>query len=145
MECKIMKSSSAMRTFEAQFGKKIIFRPLYDFFKHSKRCIFNRKIPKWSCLCEICGNAPFLANAMNKKLFSDCRLPVTTLELVAKFSCSEIENCMTGECNECSSPELSGDFNTISTFDSGSLSPSDTSNVDVEDENMDEDSISYYE
>ena len=72
---------------------------------------------------------------MNKKLFSECRLPVTTQELVAKFSCSENENRIIGECSECSSPKLSSDnFNTRSTSGSDSPTPSDTSNVDEEDE-----------
>ena len=42
---KIMESSSAMGTFEAQFGKKITYRQLHDLFKLNKKYIFNRKIP----------------------------------------------------------------------------------------------------
>ena len=104
-----MESSYAMDTFEAQFGKKITFCELYDLFKHKKQHIFNRKIPQWSCLYEICETALFLTNGMNKNLFPECRLLVTIHELVVKFSCSNIEHCMIGECSECSSAKLSSD------------------------------------
>ena len=88
----------------------------------------------------------FLVNGMNKKLFPECRLPVANHELLAKFSCSDTENCMIGECSECSSTKFSSDnFNTKSTSNSDSRSPCDVSDVDGEDENVDEDSISYYE
>ena len=129
-----MESDSAKDTFEAQFGKKITFRQLYDLFKQKKQYIFNRKIPQWSCLCEICENALFDTNGMNKKLFPECCLPVTVHELVAMFSCSDTENCMIGKSDECSSTKLSSDnFNTRSTSDSDSTSPSDVSDVDGED------------
>ena len=74
---------------------------------------------------------------MNEKLFLECRLPETIHELVAKFSSSDTENCMIGECSECSSTKLSSDG------DSKYLN--DVSDVDGEDENVDEDSVSYSE
>ena len=73
---------------------------------------------------------------MKKKLFPECCLPVTIDELVAKFSCSDTENCMIGECSECSSAKLRSDkFNTTSTSDNDSTSPSDATreNENVED------------
>ena len=83
---------------------------------------------------------------MNKKLFPECHLPVTIHELVAKFSCFNTENCMNSKCSECSSTKLSSDnFNTRSTSDSDLMSLSDVSDINGEDENVDEDSISYYE
>ena len=66
---KIVESDSVMDTFELQFGKKLTFRQLYGLFKRNKQYIFNRKIPQWSCLCEIYENAIFLANGLNEKLF----------------------------------------------------------------------------
>ena len=137
-----MESDSVLDTFELQFGKKLTFRQLYDLLKRNKQCIFNRKIPQWSCLYEICENAIFLANGLNKKLFPECRLPVTIYELVGKFSCTDDENCMTGKCDKCSSTKLtSDDFN--ATSDSDLTSPDDAS--DVEEECGSEGEISYYE
>ena len=137
-----MESSSLMDTFEAQFGKKITLYQLYGLFKHSQQYIFNKKILQYSYLFEICEKALFLVNGLNKKLFPGCRLPVS--QLVAKFSCSDAENCMIGEFSEWSSAKLNSDiFNTRSTSDSDSTSASDASDADGEDENADEDSISY--
>ena len=52
---------------------------------------------------------------------------------------------MIGECSECSSTKLSNDnFSTRSTPDSDLTSHSDVSDVDGDDENVDEDSISNY-
>lgn len=70
-------------TFESNFGKKLTFRQLYDT-KNNKQYIFNRKIPKWSRLCEICENAMFLVNGMNKKLFPECRLPETVKDFLVQ-------------------------------------------------------------
>ena len=93
----------------AKFGKKITSRQLYDL----------SKIPQWSCLCEICENAIFLGNGINKKLFAECCLPETIHELVAKFSCNDTEDFMTGKCEVCSSTKLTSDnFNTSSDSDS---------------------------
>ena len=139
---KIVESDSVMDTFELQFGKKLTFRQQYDLFKRNKQYIFNRKIPQWSCLCEICENAIFLANGLNKKLFPECRLPVTIHELVGKFSCTDDENCMTGKCDKCSSTKFTSDgFN--ATSDRDLTSPDDASNV--EEEGDSEGEISYYE
>ena len=81
---------------------------------------------------------------MNKKLFPECRRLVTIH--VAKFSCSNTENCMIDECSKCSSTKLSSDnFNTRSTSDNDSTSPSDATVVNGEDENVEKDSILYYE
>ena len=73
---------------------------------------------------KICENALFLANGMNKKLFPECLLLIKIHKMVAKFSCSDTNNCMIGKCSECSSTKLSSDnFNTTSPFDSDSTSP----------------------
>ena len=64
---------------------------------------------------------------------------MTIHELVAKCSCSDTENCMIGECSQCSSTKLSSyNFSTTSTSDSDSTSPSDVNHVDEEDGNVDE-------
>ena len=127
--------------FEVKFGKEITFRQLYDLLQRHKQYVFNRKIPQWSCLCEICENAIFLANGINKKLFFECRLPETIRELVAKFSCNDIEDCMTGKREVCSSTKLTCDnFNSSSDSDSTSDDSSDTN----EESHCDGDSIRYY-
>ena len=121
-------------------AKKKTFRQLYDLLKRHKQYVFNRKIPQLSCLCEICENAIFLANGINKNLFPECRLSETIHELVAKFSCSDTEVCMTGKCEVCSSTKLTcNNFNTSSDSDSTSDDSSDTD----EKSHSDGDSICY--
>ena len=140
---KIMENNPNSDTFESNFGKKLTFRQLYDIFKKNKQYIFNKKIPQWSCLCEICENAVFLVNGMNKKLFPECRLPETVNELVAKFSCSEEPACMNSQCDECSSTEMD-----ITNFNVELLSDADTSNDDIsetDDAERTKDSVTYYE
>ena len=68
---------------------------------------------------------------MNEKLFLECRLPEKIHELVATFSCLDTEICMIGERSECSSTKLSSG--------SDSTYLNDVSDVDGEDENIDED------
>lgn len=87
-----------------------------------------------------------MANSRNKKLFPKCHLPVSIHGLVATFSCSDTGNCIIGKCGEYSSAKLSNDyFNTRSTSDNDSTSPSDICDVDGEDDNVDANFISYYE
>ena len=138
---KTVQSDAPSDSFEAKFGKTITFRQLYDLFKRHKQYVFNRKIPQCSCLCEICGNVIFLTNGINKKLFPECHLPETIHELVAKFSCSDTEDCTTGKCEVCSSTKLTCDnFNTSSDSDS----TSDDSSGTNEESHSDGDSICYY-
>lgn len=144
---KIMENVE-IETYESKFGKKITFRQLYDMFKKNKQYIFNKKIPQWSCLCEICENATFLVNGMNKKLFPECRLPETVNELVAKFSCStDDENCMNTRCNECKSTGIMlTNFNIESqtdTDDASSEEPVDDERNDSEE--FEKDYVRYYE
>lgn len=83
-----------------------------------------------------------MANGRNKKLFPKCHLPVSIHGLVATFSCSDTGNCIIGKCGEYSSAKLSNDyFNTRSTSDNDSTSPSDISDVDGEDDNVDANSF----
>lgn len=120
-------------------AKKKTFLQLCDLFKRNKQYIFNRKITQSCCLCKICENSPFQANGMNKKLFSECRnvaFFLTIHEPVAKFSCSNKENYVIGECKKCSSKKCSShNWHTRSTS---------VSDVDGEDENVSKDSMSHY-
>ena len=81
------------------------FALLYDVFKLRKEYIFNRDIPQWSCLCELCDNVTLLATGVNKVL----KDKMTTLphDVVEKFSCSSTRHCMYDACREiCSSIDI---------------------------------------
>ena len=52
---KLLESSEG-DNFCFKFGKDITFRQLYDVMKRHKAYIFNKKIPQWSWLREICEN-----------------------------------------------------------------------------------------
>ena len=137
---KTVQSEAPSDSFVAKFGKKITFRQLYGLLKRHKQYVFNRKIPQWSCLCEICENAVFLANGITKKLFPEGRLLETIHELVDTFSCNDTQDC-TGKCEVCSSTKLTCDnFSTSSDSDSMSDDSSDSN----EESHSDEDSICYY-
>ena len=71
---KLLESSEG-DNFCFKFGKDITFRRLYDLLKRHKEYIFNTKILQWLCLCEICENALFLVNGLNKELYPESRLP----------------------------------------------------------------------
>ena len=49
------------------FGKKLKFHQLYEYVKSNREFVYNRDIPRSSCLCEICKNVCFVAKAFNKK------------------------------------------------------------------------------
>ena len=122
-----MQESSEGDNFCFKFGKDIRFRQLYDLLKRHKLYIFNTKIPQWSCFCEICKNALFLANGLNKKLYPESRLLKTINELVQRFSCDDVKKYMFGECEQCSSINVSRDnfnVNLVADLDS---EPSTTS------------------
>ena len=104
--------------------------------KRHKEYIFNKKIPQWSSLCEICENALFLVNGLNKKLDSESWLPATINKLVARFSCEDVEKCMFGKCEKCSSKIVSyQDFNVDLIADSDSEN-SNTSENDCDDKDQ---------
>ena len=127
-----------------KFGKDITFRQLYDLLMRHKQYIFNTKIPQWSCLCEICENALFLVNGLHKKLYPESRLPATINELVARFSCDDVNKCMSRECEKCSSINVSHeDLNVDLVADSDSEN-SITSVSDCDDKNPSA-TVAFYE
>ena len=85
-------------------------------------------------MCEICENALFVVNGLNKKLYPESRLPTTINELVARFSCEDVEKCMLGKCEKCSSKTLphEEDFNVNLIADS-EFENSNTSDSDCDD------------
>ena len=62
--------------------------------KRHKEYTFNKKIPQWSCLCEMSENALSLVNCFNKKFYPESRLPATINELLVRFSCEDVEKYM---------------------------------------------------
>ena len=73
-------------------------------------------------MCEICENGLFLINGLNKKLYPESRLPATKNELIARFSCEDVEKYMFGKCEKCSSQTFSrGEFNVNLIADSDSV------------------------
>ena len=75
-------------SFSDTFGRKLKFTLLYEFLKDHKEYIFNRDIPQWSCLCEVCENVSLLTNGINKLLPS--KVPTTLHDIVEEFSCSKV-------------------------------------------------------
>ena len=93
---------------------------------------------------EICENAVFLVNGLNKKLYSESRLPTTINELVARFSYHDVKKCMFGECEKVSSINVSHeDFNVDLVADSDSEN-STISVSDCDDNNQDA-TVAFYE
>ena len=141
---KVMENNPNFDTFKSNFEKKLTFRQLYDILKRNKQYIFNKKIPQWSCLCEICENAVFLVKGLNKKLFPECRLPETVNKLVAKFSCSDAADCMTSQCDECSSTQIeTNHFNAELVLDADSSADDSSDNENEVD--RPNDSVSFFE
>ena len=76
-------------TFHDKFQKKITFRQLHDFLKFHKEYIFNRSIPHWSCLCEVCENVVMRCVDINKAIpKKEKKLPENPHDIVEKFKCN---------------------------------------------------------
>ena len=52
----------------SEFGRKLLFRQLYELIKAKKQYIYNKNIPHANCLCETCENAVFFMLGLNKSL-----------------------------------------------------------------------------
>ena len=83
-------------SFSNAFGRPLKFALLYDVLKLHKEYVFNRDIPQWSCLCELCENVTFLATDVNKVLKD--KLPTSPHDIVEKFSRSSTRHCMYDAC-----------------------------------------------
>ena len=103
-------------SFVSHFGKKLSFRHLYELIKRNKQYIYNKNIPHATCLCEICENAVYLMQDLNKCLPKELHLPTNPHDKVEEFSCdSDNEASMNSKCNICKLPEKipeSGGFET---------------------------------
>ena len=99
-----------------EFGRKLSFRQLYELIKANKQCIYNKNIPHATSLCEICKNAVFFMQGLNKSLPKELNLPLNPHDILEKFSCdSNNQGCMNSESSNCKLPEKiakSGAFET---------------------------------
>ena len=92
-------------SFSNAFGRPLKFALLYDVLKLHKEYVFNRDIPQWFCLCELCENVTLLATGV-KKVLKD-KFPTSPHDIVEKFSCSTTRHCMYDACCEiCSSIDI---------------------------------------
>ena len=82
-------------SFSNAFGRPLKFALLYVLKLH-KEYVFNRDIPQWSCLCELCENVTLLATGVNR-VFKD-KFPTSPHDIVEKFSCSSTRHCMYDAC-----------------------------------------------
>ena len=105
------KRVKTCETIQDKFQKKLTFRQLYDFIKFHKDYIFNRSIPHWLRLCEICKNAVMLCTGINKVIPNkEMKLPENPYYVVEKFRCEDADeqkDCMMGDCLSCSATNLS--------------------------------------
>ena len=99
-----------------EFGRNLSFRQLYELIKANKQYIYNKNISHATCLCEICKNAVFFTQDLNKGLPKELNLPSNSHDIVEKISCdSSNQDCMNSKCNNCKLPEKiaeSGAFET---------------------------------
>ena len=91
--------------FSNAFDRPLKFALLYDVLKLHKEYVFNRDIPQWPCLCELCENVVLLSTGV-KEVLKD-KLPTSLHDIVEKFSCNSTSHCMYDVCCKiCSSIDI---------------------------------------
>ena len=115
--------------FVSTFSEKLTFSQLCDFTKTHKQFIYNKDISHTSCLCDTCKNTALLAKGLNKRLPSSSHHPENPHDIVEKYSYpSDNKQCMSNNCEKCSSGELCQlPFNLPTESDTDSSSESDDS------------------
>ena len=83
-------------SFSNAFVRPLKFAWLSDDLKSRKEYVFNRDIPRWSCLCELCVNVTLLTTGVYKVLKD--KLPTSPHDTVQKFSCSSTRHCIYDGC-----------------------------------------------
>ena len=73
-------------SFMNEFGRKLPFRQLYELIQANKPYIYSKNIPHSTCLCEICKDAVFFMQGLNKSLPKELNLPLNPHDIVEKFS-----------------------------------------------------------
>ena len=105
-------------SFMNEFGRKLSFRQFCELIKANKQYIYSKNIPYSTCLCEICENAVFFMQGLNKILPKELNLPSNPHDIVEKFSCdSNKQDCMNSECNNCKLPEKIAESGALETDD----------------------------
>ena len=74
--------------FSNAFGRPLKFALLYDNLKLHKEFVFNRDIPQWSFLCELCENVTLLATGVNKVLKDKLPMWRSLLAVVPDNACT---------------------------------------------------------
>ena len=92
------------------------------------------------CLCEICENVVLFITGLNKKLAKEKRLPTNPHDLVNKFSCNSIKECMNSECEACFKTGL-----TEQDFVSSNANSSNESSSSSSDESVSNDYVKFKE
>ena len=105
-------------SFMNEFGRKLSFRQLYKLIKANKQHIYDKNIPHATRLCEICENAVFLMQGLNKSLPKELNLPSNPHDIVEKFSFdSNNQDCMNSEYNSCKLPQKIAESEAFETDD----------------------------
>ena len=73
------------------------FQSYATFSRATKQCVCYRDMPEPSCLCEVCENTCLVAKGINKSL--KLKLPHNLHDLVERFSCSRVSDCMNSKCD----------------------------------------------
>ena len=131
-------------SFSNAFGRPLKFTLLYDVLKLHKEYVFNRDIPQWSSLCELCENVSLLATGVNKVLKD--KLPTSPHDIV-KFSCSSSRHSMYDTCCEiCSSIDINIPHNMeiIESQNKGSTDNDDDYHDDQSDQPTNQKSVRFY-
>ena len=68
-----------------EFGRKLSFHQLYELINPNKQYIYNKNIPHATSLCQICENAVFFMQGLNKSLPKELNLPSNPHDIVEKF------------------------------------------------------------
>ena len=55
---------SGNECYTQMFGQNLTFTLFYRFVKMHQECIFNKKIPHYTCLCEVCENVVLMSKGM---------------------------------------------------------------------------------
>ena len=101
-------------SFMNEFGRKLSFRQFYELIKANKQ----QKHYSFHFLCEICENAVFFMQGLNKILPKELNLPSNPHNIVEKFPCdSNKQDCMNSECNNCKLPEKIAESEALETDD----------------------------
>ena len=67
--------SNDITAYKDKFGSNLSFAIFYRFLKMHKEYVFNKKINRNSCLCEICENVMLVAKGMRKACVT-CDTPI---------------------------------------------------------------------